>query len=121
MEVINTFMTCLFKYRINQIDKFKKYPIDVQTELLTELVSSSKKTDFGTKYTFSNVRDYRHFAEQVPIHDDEQIKPWIEQTRRDKQNVIWPTNITWFPKTSGATRSRRKLIPVSQEPLEECH
>ncbi|HLT06411.1 MAG TPA: GH3 auxin-responsive promoter family protein [Cyclobacteriaceae bacterium] len=121
MEVINTFMTWLFKYRINQIDKFKKYPIDVQTELLTELVRSSKKTDFGTKYSFKDIRDYRDFAEQVPIHDYEQIKPWIEQTMRGKQNVIWPTNITWFSKSSGTTGSRSKFIPVSQEALEDCH
>src|SRR5690606_30766325 len=121
MEVINTFMTWMFKYRINQIEKFKKYPIDVQTELLTELVRSTKKTDSGTIYSFKDIRYYRELVEQVPIHDYEQIKPWIEQTMRGKQNVIWPTNITWFSKSSGTTGSRSKFIPVSQEALEDCH
>jgi len=121
MDVINTFMTWLFKNRINQIDKFKKYPIDVQQELFSELVKSAKKTDFGKKYGFSDIRSYSDFSRQVPVHDYEQMKPYIEETMRGKQNVIWPSTISWFSKSSGTTGGRSKFIPVSQEALEDCH
>lgn len=121
MEVINTFMTWLFKNRINQIDKFKKYPIEVQQELFFELVKAAKKTDFGKKYGFSDIRTYSDFANQVPVHDYEQMKPYIEETMRGKQNVIWPSTISWFSKSSGTTGGRSKFIPVSQEALEDCH
>jgi hypothetical protein len=121
MEVINTFMTWLFKNRINQIDKFKKYPIDVQQELFFELVKAARKTDFGKKHGFSDIRTYSDFANQVPVHDYEQMKPYIEETMRGKQNVIWPSTISWFSKSSGTTGGRSKFIPVSQEALEDCH
>lgn len=121
MEVINTFMTWLFKNRINQIDKFKNHPIDVQQELFVELVKSGKKTDFGKKYGFADIRGYNDFARQVPVHDYEQMKPYIEETMRGKQNVIWPSTISWFSKSSGTTGGRSKFIPVSQEALEDCH
>ena len=91
MDVINTFMTWLFKNRINQIDKFKKYPIDIQQELFSELIKTAKKTDFGKKYGFSDIRNYSDFSRQVPVHDYEQMKPYIEETMRGKQNVIWPS------------------------------
>lgn len=121
MEVINTFMTWLFKSRINQIEKFKTNPIGVQQEIFFELIKTAKKTDFGRKYGFSGISSYRQFADQVPVHDYEQIKPYIEETMRGRQNVLWPTTINWFSKSSGTTGSRSKFIPVSQEALEDCH
>lgn len=121
MDVINTFMTWLFKNRISQIDKFKNHPIDVQQELFFELVRTAKKTDFGRKHGFSDIRSYSDFSRQVPVHDYEQMKPYIEETMRGKQNVIWPSTISWFSKSSGTTGGRSKFIPVSQEALEDCH
>src|SRR5262245_43170829 len=40
---------------------------------------------------------------------------------RGEQNILWPTPIKWFSKSSGTTNARSKFIPVSQEALEECH
>jgi hypothetical protein len=121
MEVINTFMTWLFKTRIGQIEKFKANPIDVQQNILFDLIKSAKKTEFGIKYGFSSLNSYKEFANAVPVQDYEQIKPYIEETMKGKQNVLWPSSIQWFSKSSGTTDSRSKFIPVSQEALEDCH
>jgi hypothetical protein len=40
---------------------------------------------------------------------------------RGEQNILWPSEIKWFSKSSGTTNQRSKFIPVSQESLEECH
>ena len=37
------------------------------------------------------------------------------------QNVIWPTKINWYSKSSGTTNSRSKYIPVTKESLFKCH
>ncbi|MCH7410287.1 GH3 auxin-responsive promoter family protein [Belliella sp. DSM 111904] len=121
MEVVNTFMTWIFKNRIGQINNFKENPIAIQEEILFELVNEAKRTEFGKKYSFSEMKTYADFASKVPIHDYEQMKPYIEMTMKGRQNVIWPTDIEWFSKSSGTTSSRSKYIPVSQEALEECH
>ncbi|MEX2592555.1 MAG: GH3 auxin-responsive promoter family protein [Anditalea sp.] len=121
MEVINTFMTWMFKKRIGQIDRFKTYPINVQQEILFDLVKTAKGTEFGKKHGFSDISSYHDFANQVPVHDYEQMKPYIEKTMKGNQNIIWPTTINWFSKSSGTTGSRSKFIPVSQEALEDCH
>ena len=49
------------------------------------------------------------------------MKPHIEQIREGRQNVLWPTEIRWFAKSSGTTSDKSKFIPVSQESLDECH
>jgi len=121
MEVVNTFMTWIFKNRMGQIENFKENPIEIQKEILTELIETAKKTEFGIKNSFSSIRSYGDFAKQVPLHDYEEMKPYIEKTMRGAENVIWPTEINWFSKSSGTTASRSKYIPVSQESLEDCH
>jgi hypothetical protein len=121
MEVVNSFMTWIFKSRIGQIQNFMKYPIESQNQIFDELITAAKRTEFGKKYKFGAIRSYQDFAEKVPIHDYEQMKPYIEKTMKGTQNVIWPTEIEWFSKSSGTTGSRSKYIPVSQESLEECH
>lgn len=121
MEVVNTFMTWIFKNRIGQIENFKENPIAIQNEILFELIQEARRTEFGKKYGFADIATYTDFARQVPIHDYEQMKPYIEETMKGRQNIIWPTEIEWFSKSSGTTSSRSKYIPVSQEALEECH
>src|SRR3546814_11768266 len=38
-----------------------------------------------------------------------------------EQNILWPSRINWFAKSSGTTSDKSKFIPVSEESLEECH
>lgn len=121
MEVVNSFMTWIFKNRIGQINNFKENPIEVQEEILFELIDNAKRTEFGKRYNFSQIKNYSDFVAQVPIHDYEQMKPYIEKTMKGHQNTIWKSEIEWFSKSSGTTASRSKYIPVSQEALEECH
>jgi hypothetical protein len=121
MEVVNTFMTWIFKNRIGQIENFKTNPIEVQEKLLAELIETAEDTEFGRKYKFSKIRSYADFSNQVPVHSYEEMKPYIEKTMKGSQNVLWPSEIIWFSKSSGTTASRSKYIPVSEESLEECH
>lgn len=121
MEVINSFMTWILKNRIGQIDRFKSKPLEVQQEILFKLITTAKSTAFGKKFGFSHISTYSDFARQVPVHDYTQLTPYIEETMRGNQNILWPSEIVWFSKSSGTTSSRSKFIPVSQESLEDCH
>jgi hypothetical protein len=121
MEVVNSFMTWIFKNRIGQIDNFKNNPEEVQNHIFNELISAGESTDFGKEYRFSEIKSYKDFVKMVPIHDYEQLRPYIEKTMKGKQQVLWETDIQWFSKSSGTTASRSKYIPVSQECLEDCH
>ena len=121
MEVLNSFLTWIFRNRLGQIENFKHNPITVQNQTFDELIEAGKRTDFGEKYGFNRIKSYADFARQVPVFDYESFKPYIEKTMQGKQRVIWNTDIEWFAKSSGTTSSRSKYIPVSEESLEECH
>ena len=62
-----------------------------------------------------------NFGRRVPIHTYEKTFPYIERLMKGEQNILWPSEIKWFSKSSGTTNARSKFIPVSQEALEDCH
>jgi len=109
------------KKRIHQIELFMKYPDDVQEELLSRLLLTARPTEFGQKHGFDEIVNYDDFARQVPVHSYERMFPYIERMMKGEQNVLWPTEIKWFSKSSGTTNARSKFIPISAESLEECH
>ncbi|GAA0892000.1 GH3 auxin-responsive promoter family protein [Fulvivirga kasyanovii] len=109
------------KKRIHDIELFIKYPHDVQQELFKKLLSEAKNTEFGKKYEFKSIANYQQYKERVPVHAYETLFPYIERLMRGEQNILWPSEITWFAKSSGTTNARSKFIPVSPEALEDCH
>lgn len=121
LPIINSIASWVLKQRIHQIELFLKYPNEVQEELMMNLVRASENTSVGKQYEFSTIRSYQTFSERVPISTYEDLEPLIEQTRRGEQNVIWPSPIKWFAKSSGTTNAKSKFIPVSPEALEDCH
>ena len=57
----------------------------------------------------------------VPIHEYEDLKPYIQRIMDGEQNILWNTPISWFAKSSGTTSDKSKFIPVSEESLQDCH
>lgn len=109
------------KKRIHDIDLFRKYPHDVQAELFRNLLHTAKDTEWGNKYGYSDKLSVREFQERVPVSDYEGLYPYIERVMMGEQNLLWPSKIEWFAKSSGTTNARSKYIPVSPESLEDCH
>ncbi len=107
--------------RLWRIDGWKAHPTDAQREVLQDLVTSAQYTEFGRKYNFSSLFNIRSFKQTVPIHEYDDIKPYIQRIMNGEQNILWNTPIYWFAKSSGTTSDKSKFIPVSEESLQDCH
>ena len=103
------------------MELFMKYPQEVQTELLADLLQKAQNTETGLRYDFKNIKGYSEFRNTVPLSTYETLAPQIERCRKGEQNIFWPTPIKWFAKSSGTTNAKSKFIPVSTEALEDCH
>lgn len=121
MAIVNSIFTWYMKKRIHQIELFMKYPLDVQDEWLHSLISSAENTEWGKLYDYKSILTVQQFKERVPIQNYDTLKPYIERMLQGEQNILWPSEIKWFAKSSGTTNDRSKFIPVSEEALEECH
>lgn len=121
MPIISSIINWVNTKRLHQIDLFRKYPCDVQRDGLLRLTGEAKDTWFGKKYGFSDIRSIEKFQERVPISTYEDFQPLIERVMSGEQNLLWPSEVKWFAKSSGTTAEKSKFIPVTFEALEECH
>ena len=96
-------------------------PLGVQEELLMKLIHQGKNTEYGRKNGFKEVKDPLSFQKSAPVVAYEELFPYVDRTMAGEQNLLWPTKISWFAKSSGTTNARSKFIPVSEEALEDCH
>lgn len=121
MSLINDVLGYFIKRRRTRIEEFKEFPIETQNEVFFGLIDRAKYTEFGLKHSFKDIRSVADFQERVPVSTYEEFYPYIERVLKGEKNVLWPSEILWFSKSSGTTNSKSKFIPVSEESLEECH
>jgi len=121
MTLINSVFSWIIKKRIHQIELFMKYPVDVQRELFHQLISSAKNTEWGKRYGYASIKSYRDFTERVPLQDYQSLEKDILRIKQGEQNILWPTEIKWFAKSSGTITGKSKFIPVSKASLIDCH
>ena len=107
--------------RLWRIDAWKSHPVDSQREVLQDLITSAQYTEFGRKYNFTELYDLKDFKQSVPVHEYEDLKPYIQRIMDGEQNILWNTPVSWFAKSSGTTSDKSKFIPVSEESLQDCH
>src|SRR5690606_4052456 len=128
LHYIETFMSFIkpaykhyFKIRQNSIDNFVLNPISTQIQVFNDLIGTAQYTEFGKKYNFEHINDIKQFKEIVPVHEYDDLKPYIQKILEGHQNILWPDTISWFAKSSGTTSDKSKFIPISQQCLEDTH
>src|SRR5580700_3515017 len=121
MKLLSPAISRLARLRLGRIEQWMHHPVAVQREVLQHLVTSAQYTEFGRKYNFSKIFSLREFKQAVPIHEYDDLKPYIQRIMNGEQNILWNTPIYWFAKSSGTTSDKSKFIPVSEESLQDCH
>lgn len=121
MALIHSVISWLMKKRFHQIELFMKYPHEVQGEWFKRLITTAKDTEWGKRYDYKTISNYEIFRNRLPINDYDSIKNDIDRLMKGEQNILWPSNIRLFAKSSGTTSEKSKFIPVSDESMEECH
>ncbi len=121
MAILNSVISWIMKKRIHQIEFFMKYPHEVQNEWLMKLVAAARQTEWGHAYDYQSILTAEEFSKRIPLNDYDTIKPYIERVMKGEENILWPSDVRWFAKSSGTTSDKSKFIPVTPESLEECH
>ncbi len=119
--LINKLILSVSKNRFKQIDYFCEHPFEAQEKLFCYLIDRAKGTEFGKQHNFASINSIESFQQNVPLFEYEDIKPFIDEMRKGKVNILWPAKTTWFAKSSGTTGSKSKYIPVTKESLYGCH
>ncbi|OYZ01728.1 MAG: hypothetical protein B7Y37_06120 [Sphingobacteriia bacterium 28-36-52] len=121
MKLLSPAISRLARIRHWRIAQWANDPIASQREVLQDLITHGQYTEFGRKYGFNQLFNIRKFKEAVPIHEYDDLKPYIDRIMAGEENVLWNTPVNWFAKSSGTTNDKSKFIPITQESLEDCH
>ncbi|MFN8244840.1 MAG: GH3 auxin-responsive promoter family protein [Ferruginibacter sp.] len=121
MKLLSSVISKLARMRLWRIENWINHPVAAQREVLQDLVTAAQYTEFGKKYRFSRLFSVKAFKQTVPVHEYEDLRPYIERMMQGEDNVLWNSPISWFAKSSGTTSDKSKFIPVSQESLQENH
>jgi GH3 auxin-responsive promoter len=121
MKILSPAISRLARMRRWQIEQWVLDPVAVQREVLQHLVTSAQYTEIGRKYNFSKLFSIKEFKNAVPIHEYDDLKPYIQRIMQGEENLLWNTPINWFAKSSGTTSDKSKFIPISEESLQDNH
>lgn len=121
MRLLSPAISRLARLRMWRIESWMNNPVAAQREVLQDLVTTAQYTQFGHQYSFPKLFNLREFKNTVPVHEYDDIKLYIERMMKGEENVLWPTPVTWFAKSSGTTNDKSKFIPVSEESMKDGH
>jgi hypothetical protein len=121
MKIFSPALSRLARLRYWRIEHWVDNPEAAQREVLQDLITHGQYTQFGRKYQFAEIFNIRKYKETVPIHEYEDLKPYIDQIMAGDQSVLWNTPVEWFAKSSGTTNDKSKFIPITKESMEDNH
>lgn len=121
MKILSPAISRLARLRHGRIEEWMKEPVAAQREVLQDLITHGQYTEFGRKYGFKEIFTIRNFKQAVPIHEYDDLKPYIQRLMDGEEQLLWNTPVSWFAKSSGTTSDKSKFIPITQESLEDCH
>ena len=107
--------------RLKEIEQYATRSEALQNQVLQRLLHLAAQTEWGRKYDYTSIHSYDEFRRRLPIQTYEEVKPYVARLRQGEQNLIWPSEIRWFAKSSGTTNDKSKFIPVSRESLKDTH
>ncbi len=103
-------------YVYKKIRKSMSTAVEDQKKIFKDLIKAAKNTEFGKDHHFQDIHSYEDFKKAVPIRDYELFKPYIQQIKDGKHNVLWKGQPIYFAKTSGTT-SGVKYIPITKDSI----
>lgn len=121
MKFVPTIVNWYFKQRFKKIEQHYLDPLTLQQKTFQTLINKGQNTIYGNQYNFQAIKNYQQFISYCPANTYSSLFPFINKIIEGEKNVLWPSKINWFAKSSGTTSAKSKFIPVSYEALEDCH
>lgn len=99
-----------------KVEKYSKSAITDQAKIFLGLIREGRKTIFGSRYDFENIKKYTDYSKRVPLTDYEGLRAYIDQVKNGQANILWPGVPKYLAKTSGTT-SGVKYIPLTRDSM----
>ena len=121
MDILTRTISLFFHHRQLEIERFGRNTDLIQKRQLQSLIRQARHTEWGKRYDFKSIRSYSDFRDRLPLQIYDDIKPYVTRMINGEKNILWPSEVRWFAKSSGTTNDKSKFIPVTKDILQGCH
>lgn len=121
MDILTQTISLLFRRRQKEVERYAQETDAIQRRQLHALLTAARWTEWGEKYAYRSIRTYEDFRERVPVQTYDEIKPYVMRMINGERNILWPSVVRWYAKSSGTTNDKSKFLPVTPEILKGCH
>lgn len=121
MDILTNTISLLFRPRQKEIARFAQDTDAIQRKQLLMLLSAGRNTEWGLKYDYKSIRGYAEYCQRVPLQIYDDIKPYVTRMINGEKNILCPSVVKWYAKSSGTTNDKSKFLPVTHEILHGCH
>ena len=98
------------------VERAAERPDVAQQQVLQSLVAASRETKFGAEHGFGSITNAAEYRDRVPVHDYEQLRPYIDEQRRTGTPALTMEAPLFYAQTSGSTGTP-KYIPITRSML----
>lgn len=95
-----------------RFEQATKDPVATQQQLLRQIISQNRDTEYGRAYKFATIQTLDDFRQNVPVVGYEAISHYIDRVTQGETNVLTAEAPLLFAQTSGTTGDP-KYIPVT--------
>lgn len=121
MDILTSTISLLFRRRQKEIERFGQDIDKIQRKQLCSLLSDAHRTEWGLKYNYKSIQGYKDFCQRIPLQTYDDIKPYVKRMINGEKNILCPSVVKWYAKSSGTTNDKSKFLPVTKEILRGCH
>jgi len=102
---------------LHQLIKDGDTPDTCQADVLKRILERNKDTEFAKHYDFTSITNISDFIKRIPIHDYEELRPYIEKQIATGEYSIIPGKPVMYAQTSGTT-GKPKYVPILKSTIE---
>lgn len=93
-------------------------PQKTQNELLLQILSQNKNTQFGLDHNFKKLSCYADYQASVPVTQYEQLRSYINKQETEKTDQLNSDQPVMYAQTSGST-GKPKYIPLLKRTIAQ--
>jgi len=82
MSALTSIIRSFTAARFRKLDEARKNPQQFQHAIFRSLINAGRETEFGRKYNFQNISSIEKFQQQIPLHEYDDLKPFIDRMRQ---------------------------------------
>jgi hypothetical protein len=118
-HVVGQGLLAFARARVGLCDLAIAWTETVQRRTLASIIARGKRTEFGRRFGFGDIKRYEDFAAKIPVGDYDSFSPYIERMRAGERGLLVPEFVLHFGNSSGSSNhGKPKFLPISETQIK---